>query len=142
MQIGELAKALGVTPKTLRHYEKAGLIPEAIRDANGYRNFSPAAIQRARIVVGLRAWDLPVAVIKSVLVERKDGTLRQRVLGVLEERIQEYALKIAIMQGHHDDLDSRYHALLSTPADRPANCICEAIGGKCSCLHPGEGEKA
>jgi hypothetical protein len=53
---------------------------------------------------------------------------------VLEERIQEYALQIAIMQGHHDDLDSRYHALLTTPADRSPNCICNAISGKCSCI--------
>ena len=134
MQIGELANELGVTPKTIRHYEKAGLIPEAIRDANGYRNFAPHAVAQARLVVGLRAWDLPVAVIKSVLIERTDGTLRQRVLGVLEERIQEYALKIAIMQGEHDDLDSRYHALLSTPGDRPPDCICDAISQKCACL--------
>ncbi|MGI9353944.1 MAG: MerR family transcriptional regulator [Rhizobiaceae bacterium] len=134
MQIGELAKSLGVTPKTIRHYEKAGLIPESIRDSNGYRNFSAEAVQRARLVVGLRAWDLPIAAIKSVLVERADGTLRQRVLGVLDERIQEYALRIAILQGHHDDLDSRYHALLTTPPDRPSDCICDAVSSKCTCL--------
>ncbi len=139
MQIGELAKSLGVTPKTIRHYEKAGLIPEAIRDGNGYRNFSPEAVQRARLVVGLRAWDLSIAVIKSVLVERADGTLRQRVLGVLEERIQEYGLRIAILQGHHDDLDSRYHALLTTPPDRPADCICDAVSSRCTCLDNGSG---
>lgn len=133
MQIGELANALGVTTKTLRHYEKIGLIPAAERCENGYRQFSAAAIQRARLVVGLRACDIPISDIKAVFLYRRDGTLRQRMLGLLEERIQDYALRIAVLQGHHDDLESRYHALLRTPRSRPSDCICDALNVKCSC---------
>ncbi len=133
MQIGDLAKALGVTTKTLRHYEKAGLIPAAERSENGYRNYSAEAVQRARLVVGLRSCELSIPVIKSALTDQNGSSLRQRVLGILEQQIQDYALQIAILQGQHDDLEARYHALLMTPRDRPDDCVCDAIASTCTC---------
>ena len=39
MRIGELAAKLSVSTKTLRHYEKIGLLPPAARSENGYRVF-------------------------------------------------------------------------------------------------------
>jgi DNA-binding transcriptional MerR regulator len=47
MRIGELARAAGTTPRAIRYYEKQGLLP-AERTANGYRVYSPAAVQRVR----------------------------------------------------------------------------------------------
>ncbi len=37
LRIGEVAKLLGVTPKTLRHYEKVGLLRQPERTEAGYR---------------------------------------------------------------------------------------------------------
>ncbi|MFI5977659.1 MerR family transcriptional regulator [Streptomyces sp. NPDC051452] len=45
MQIGELAKATGVTARALRHYEQAGLISSA-RALNGYRVYDERAVVR------------------------------------------------------------------------------------------------
>jgi MerR family copper efflux transcriptional regulator/MerR family gold-responsive transcriptional activator of gol and ges genes len=44
MNIGDLAKKLSVSTKTLRHYEKIGILPQANRSDNGYRTFSRAAV--------------------------------------------------------------------------------------------------
>ncbi|MGI9490783.1 MAG: MerR family DNA-binding transcriptional regulator [Geminicoccaceae bacterium] len=132
-QIGELANALGVTPKTLRHYEKIGLIPEAERTDSGYRVFSAGAARRAGIVVGLRALDLSIDAIRQLLDETDGRTLRQRMLGLLDQEVQGYALKIAVLQGRHDDLEARYHALLSTPTDEVSDCICAALMRPCTC---------
>jgi len=135
-QIGELATALGVTPKTLRHYEKIGLIPEAERTASGYRVFSADAAKRAGIVVGLRALDLSIDAIRQLLDGTDGRSLRQRLLGILDQEVQDYALKIAVLQGRHDDLEARYHALLSTPNDKVNDCICAALMRPCSCKEP------
>ena len=37
LRIGELTKRLGTTTKTLRHYERMGLIEPSGRTSNGYR---------------------------------------------------------------------------------------------------------
>lgn len=133
VQIGELAKTLGVTPKTLRHYEKIGLIPEAERMENGYRMFSAKAAKRAGVVVGLRSLDLSIDAIRKLLDEDDGRALRQRLLGLLDREVQDYALKIAVLQGRHDDLEARYHALLSTPSKQDGDCICAALMRPCSC---------
>lgn len=47
---GELAKTTGVSPDTIRHYEKIGIIPTAPRNRAGYRIFAPSAVNRVRVV--------------------------------------------------------------------------------------------
>lgn len=39
MLIGELAAIVGVSPRTVRHYHRIGLLPEPERQANGYRRY-------------------------------------------------------------------------------------------------------
>lgn len=46
MQIKEAAAHLGVSARSLRHYEQVGLLTPA-RDANGYRHYGPADLRRA-----------------------------------------------------------------------------------------------
>ncbi len=133
VQIGDLAKRLGVTSKTLRHYEKIGLIAEATRTDKGYRVFSAEAAKRAEIVVGLRTLDLSIEAIRRLLDDDDGRSLRQRLLGLLDREVQDYALKIAVLQGRHDDLEARYHALLSTPTQHDGDCICAALMRPCSC---------
>ena len=40
MRIGELAAAVGVTTRAVRHYHPHGLLPEPERRANGYRDYT------------------------------------------------------------------------------------------------------
>lgn len=132
MLIGVLAKSLDVTPKTLRHYERIGLVPRAERQRNGYRTYSTDAVRRARLVVGLRALGLSLDAIRELLVD--DGqSLRQKLLGLLEQQLADHALQIAILQGRHDDLEARYHALLSQPRPIAPDCICAALMRPCDC---------
>ncbi len=135
MLIGELAATLGVTPKTLRLYEQRGLIPEAARAENGYRRYGDAAIRRSRLIVGLRAIGLPLAVIAG-MVEKgaaERGDFRRALAGLLSERIRELGEEIAIRQGHMDELEARYLALMETPRDAPGDCICRALNQNCRC---------
>lgn len=50
MKIGELARRTGVSPRAIRHYEKAGLL-SAGRLFNGYRDFGDEAVAEVKHVV-------------------------------------------------------------------------------------------
>lgn len=54
--IGTVAKQTGVSAKTIRYYEETGLIPAAVRAANGYRVYDERAVHLLRFVK--RARDL------------------------------------------------------------------------------------
>lgn len=49
LRSGELARLVGVSTDTLRHYERIGLLTPS-RASNGYRQFSAAALHRVRLV--------------------------------------------------------------------------------------------
>ena len=48
-RIGKLAAACGVSPDTLRHYERKGVL-KAARSANGYRQYPEEAFVRVQLV--------------------------------------------------------------------------------------------
>ena len=47
---GQLADLAGVSRDTLRHYERKGVLPRALRGQNGYRQYAPEALQRVQLV--------------------------------------------------------------------------------------------
>jgi DNA-binding transcriptional MerR regulator len=50
MRTGELAKRIGVSPDTLRLYERKGLLRRPPCSANGYRCYPPEAVHRIRLI--------------------------------------------------------------------------------------------
>ncbi|MGC5013769.1 MerR family transcriptional regulator [Streptosporangium sp. DT93] len=44
--IGEIAKLVGVTPRTVRHYHRIGLLAEPERTPGGYRSYGMSALSR------------------------------------------------------------------------------------------------
>jgi len=131
MLIGELAKSLGVTTKTLRHYEEIGLVPAPARADNTYRVYAPEALARARLVVGLRSIGLSIEQVQGLL-SAGGSDLRARLLGLLDQQLQEMSLQISVLQGRHDDLEARYRSLLDAPKDNTA-CVCAALLRTCDC---------
>lgn len=66
MRIGALARACGVSPRTLRYYEEQGLLsPE--RGANGYRGYTADAVDQVATIRTLLAAGLTTDVIADVL---------------------------------------------------------------------------
>ena len=137
LRIGELAHGLKTTTKTIRFYESKGLLPEAKRTASGYRLYGEEAVTQAERVLGLRRLGLSIEQLQKILGARAKLTLRTRLLGLMDEKLSQQDLELSVLQGRHDDLAARHQALLSTPRDRPADCICDALLISCACERGG-----
>lgn len=99
MRIGELAKHIGVSSRSLRYYEQQGLLTPS-RETNGYRLYDPISIVRADNIrqlfeVGLTSRDvlhyiengcLDRPLIESPHCAAEMDTVRERLSG-LDERI-------------------------------------------------------
>lgn len=70
MRIGQLAERAGLTTKTLRFYEQAGLLSAPARDASGYRDYDEGALDRLRFVKAAQAAGLSLAEVAGVIVAR------------------------------------------------------------------------
>ncbi len=62
--IGELAKKLGVNPKTIRFYERVGLL-KPLRHGN-FRTYLKTDIERLSVVLAMRKLGVSIASIKSL----------------------------------------------------------------------------
>jgi MerR family transcriptional regulator, repressor of the yfmOP operon len=55
LRIGDVARLVGTTPRTIRYYEEIGLLPqESERPAGGHRVYSDAEVERLREVMRLK----------------------------------------------------------------------------------------
>lgn len=66
LRIGELAIQCGVALETIRYYEKVGLLPEPMREANGYRLYGAAHIEQLAFIRHCRALDMPLCDIAAL----------------------------------------------------------------------------
>ena len=55
LRIGDVARIVGITPRTIRYYEEIGLLPEAVdRSAGQHRLYTDAEVGRLEEIVRLR----------------------------------------------------------------------------------------
>lgn len=97
MRIGELAKIAKCSVETIRFYEKEGLLPEAERTENNYRDYLPLHVDRLRFIRNCRAFDMSHDEIRQLLLQVDSHAEDCQAVNVLldehilhiEHRIQE-----------------------------------------------------
>ena len=67
MNIGQAAKASGVSQRMIRHYEKIGLVPPAARRDSGYRDYAVSDISRLRFIANARDLGFSIDEIATLL---------------------------------------------------------------------------
>lgn len=85
--ISQVAQMMGVTPSTLRYYDKEGLLPN-VKRVNGIRVFEDADFPWLRILNCLKGTGMPIRQIKKYvdLCAAGDATLEQRYAIIKEQR--------------------------------------------------------
>jgi len=68
LQIGEVARASGLTVRTLHHYDEIGLLVPSARSEAGYRLYGDADVRRLYRILALRGMGFPLEEIAATLV--------------------------------------------------------------------------
>jgi DNA-binding transcriptional MerR regulator len=85
---GELAKATGVSPDTIRHYEKVGVIPRASRSESGYRLYPENMVERVLVVQRALRIGFSLSELAEVLKTRDAGGAPcQRVFELAHQKL-------------------------------------------------------
>jgi DNA-binding transcriptional MerR regulator len=102
-RIGQLARMAGVSDRTLRHYDKIGLLrPAAVDRATGYRWYGVAELTRLERVRGLQRLGLSLRQIAD-LMDAPDTQLRQALtetVDVLRREIATMSSAVAAAEDH------------------------------------------
>ena len=85
--IKEVADMMGVTPSTLRYYDKEGLLPN-VKRVNGIRVFEDKDFKWLRVLNCLKNTNMPIKKIKEyvTLAELGDKTLEERYNLIKEQK--------------------------------------------------------
>ncbi|MFB9837759.1 MerR family transcriptional regulator [Actinoallomurus acaciae] len=87
MTITEVADLLGMSPHTLRYYERIGLIAVA-RDADGHRSYDAEAVRRLVFLTRMRLSGMAMRDLQHYvrLVDEGEATVPERLDMLLEHR--------------------------------------------------------
>lgn len=113
--IKEVSEKFGVTPYTLRYYEKEGLIPSVHRGDNGHRLYTDTDLEWIQIVCCMRSTGMSIEYIKkyidlcllgeNTIPERRKIILCQKE--IIENHINEYKKLLSVVNKklkHYDAL--------------------------------------
>ena len=106
--IGELAKASGVTVRTLHHYDEIGLLSAGQRTASGHRRYTEEDVRRLYRIRALQMLGLALADIGAALATPADDMASLRAL--LERQLlhmSRHAEQVQAVQNRLRDLLSR-----------------------------------
>ena len=107
MNIGEVAKASGVSAKMIRHYEEAGLIPAATRTESNYRVYSTNDVAMLHFIKQARRLGFAMKQIALLLSLWQDRSRSSReVKALAREHVDELNLRIRELTEMRDTLDN------------------------------------
>jgi DNA-binding transcriptional MerR regulator len=108
---GELAGLAGISPDTLRHYERMKLLAPPRRSSGNYRQYPPAALNRVRLIRHALAVGFSLPELARILkVRDKGGAPCRQAKQLLES-------KLHAMDAQIEDLVSMRNHLRTILAD-------------------------
>ena len=140
LRSGELARLAGVSPDTLRHYERLGVLARPRREANGYRQYDSAALERVLLVRRALALGFTLEELRRLLAARDRGRppcgevrrLASAKLAEIDVRLTQLRELRDLLVHTLADWDMR---LSRTPEGKPAGLL-ESLTGELVSLSP------
>lgn len=129
VRIGELAAKTGLTVKTIRFYERTGVLPEPQRRPSGYRDYDDGALARLRFVKAGQAAGLTLAEIREVIAVRdRSGPPCRHVTDLLDAHAADLDRRIAELAALREEVRRlRDRADGLDPARCDAAAVCHVI---------------
>ncbi len=125
LRIGELAIQCGVALETIRYYEKVGLLPEPMREANGYRVYGQGHVEQLAFIRHCRALDMSLADIHAL---RQFATQPSGDCGEIDQLIETHLARVHERLTSLQNLERQLLTLRATCAS--GRCVQE-----CGILH-------
>jgi MerR family redox-sensitive transcriptional activator SoxR len=119
MRIGELARAVGISPSAIRYYETVGIMPRPIRK-NGARYYEAEAVDQLRIWRFFRTSGIPIRGLATI-AKHGSGTRARR------------AVWVDALKARMDDLDTYIKEAERTRGLLEQAVACECNGRRDAC---------
>ena len=133
LTVGDIARACGVSPDTVRHYERRGAIPAAARRANRYRSYPRAAVARVQVVRRALALGFTIDELARLFKQRAHGKPPCReVRALAAAKVGALRARIAELQAACDrlrDVVQHWDALLDRTPARKRAALLDALEG-------------
>ncbi len=127
MRIGELAKTAGVTPDTIRYYEREGLLPAPERTPSGYRDYGPGVLDDLQFIKKAQALGLKLSDVREVLEISSGGKPPcEHVRATVSARLEEVEERLRELRALRATLRETLERLDRAPAPK-AGCRCAVI---------------
>jgi DNA-binding transcriptional MerR regulator len=134
LTIGQVARLAGVTPDTIRYYERLGVLPRPPRTPAGYRQYHETIVDRLRTVRNAQRFGFSLKDLARFMRVRETGgkpchdvrAAAQRMLEAVEHQISELTLARRDMQRTLQAWDQK---LAATPERQPARLL-EGLSGR------------
>lgn len=108
MRIGELTERAEVTPRTVRYYERIGLLPPGEREGHGQHYYSEETVARLRKIGQLKELGLSLDEIRDVIdlyfIDAEGVQPKRKVLAILRQHLAEVDHKIGALEQFRADL--------------------------------------
>ena len=133
MNIQEASRQTGLSPDTIRFYERHRVLPRPPRRENGYRDYAQEHLATLRLVSGLRHIEMSLVDMREVARVAHDATcgdLRQTLVGQLRNVVEQADARIRVLEhtrGHIEGLLAGLDRMGPTdergPGTAPCGCV-------------------
>ncbi len=107
VSIGDLAKDLDITTRTLRYWEEVGIIESIQRPEGGIRGYTPYYVRRIRFILKLKELGLSIKEMQDLYIAYGDAKATDRMIPRL----------IEILDSHINMVDEKMAKLASLRKD-------------------------
>jgi DNA-binding transcriptional MerR regulator len=97
LTIGKAARESGLTPDTVRYYERLRLIERPRRSNGGYRLYNERALERLRFIRHARSLGFSLDEVGALFVQHSSGAKCVKVRELLESKIVEIDRRVVAL---------------------------------------------
>lgn len=128
VHIKAFGQLIGVSPETIRHYERIGILPQARRAENGYRVYIDADKEQLNFVGRARQLDISLENIANIIALREnESSPCDFVDKLLVSKVIEIDTRIHELEALRTELVALQKISDEQQANPSSVCICQII---------------